>query len=253
MGTVLMFHVKRLAGFVFLCLIGAVLYKSVQWDFVATLDFRVILEYKYPLMKGAAITLTVTAIAIISGLTLGIILAVLLHLRIGPFKYIILGYIELWRNTPLIVQLFWFYFALPELLTIQVSAMAAGVLALTAQSSAYLADVARGGISAVPKGQWEASYALGFKSTTLWGRIILPQAIVLMLPAFSNLLLSFLNGSALLGLIQVGELMTTATHISDYTFKPIEILSVTVVIYLLINASISGLSKLLENSVRIPK
>ena len=228
-------------------------YEAVNWKFVRTLDFHVLLDYWQALLRGAATTVLITAASLVTGLLIGVVIAVLLQLRTGPFRWLVVGYVELWRNTPLIVQLFWVHFSLPVLTGISTTSLESGFLALTLQSSAYLADIARAGIQAVPKGQFEAGRALGLGGRALWLRVILPQALKIMIPAFANLALSFLNGSALLGLLQVGELMTVATKISDYTFKPIEVMTTVGGVYLLLNLAIGRLAVWLEIATRTPR
>lgn len=225
----------------------------IDWRFVRSLDFAVVIEYWRPLLNGALITLFVTATALVVGLTLGIIIAILLQLPLGPIRWLLLLYVELWRNTPLIVQLFWIHFGLPLVTGVSPTALESGLLALTLQSSAYLADIARAGIQAVPRGQWQASRALGLPTASLWLDVVLPQALRIMIPPFTNLALSFLNGSALLGLIQVGELMTVATKISDYTFKPIEIMTAVGALYLILNLIVGRLAHQLELVTRTPR
>jgi polar amino acid transport system permease protein len=191
-------------------------------------------------------TISITATALILGLLIGVGLAVLLELPIGPLRYIINIYIELWRNTPLIVQLFWVHFGLPALTGVSTTAYQSGLLALTLQSSAYLADIARAGIQAVPKGQWDAIKALSLPGRTKWLEVILPQALKVMIPPLGNLAVSFLNGSALLGVLNVGELMTISAKISDYTSKPVEIMTVVALLYLTINLITTHFTNRLE-------
>lgn len=229
------------------------IYVVVDWQFVATLDFHILIEYWRPLLRGAIVTLLVTGGSLVVGLSAGVVIAILLQLPIGPLRWLIIAYVELWRNTPLIVQLFWVHFGLPAITGISTTALESGFLALTLQSSAYLADIARAGIQAVPQGQWQAARALGLPTWSFWLEIILPQALKIMIPPFANLALSFLNGSALLGLLQVGELMTVATKISDYTFKPIEVMTAVGVLYLLLNLMVGRLARWLELATRIPR
>jgi His/Glu/Gln/Arg/opine family amino acid ABC transporter permease subunit len=224
---------------------------AIDWKFVVSLDFAVIAEYWRPLLRGAGMTLAITAGALFLGLAVGVLLAVLLQLPIGPLRWLIVGYVELWRNTPLIVQLFWVHFGLPVVTGISTSALESGFLALTLQSSAYLADIARAGIQAVPRQQWQGAQALGLPAASLWLEIILPQALRIMVPPFTNLALSFLNASALLGLLQVGELMTVATKISDFTFKPIEVMTTVGVLYFVLNSLVNALAHRLEELTRI--
>jgi polar amino acid transport system permease protein len=235
-----------------LALVGGIA-AAVDWKFVRSLDFAVVAEYWQPLLNGALTTLFVTATALVGGFALGIVIAILLQLPLGPLRWLLLLYVELWRNTPLIVQLFWIHFGLPVVTGVSPTALESGLLALTLQSSAYLADIARAGIQAVPRGQWQAGRALGLPTASLWLDVVLPQALKIMIPPFANLALSFLNGSALLGLIQVGELMTVATKISDYTFKPIEIMTAVGALYLVLNLVIGRLAHRLELATRTPR
>lgn len=222
------------------------LYNFIDWSRVASLDFSIVITYWRPLTTAAAMTISITATALILGLLIGVGLAVLLELPIGPLRYIINIYIELWRNTPLIVQLFWVHFGLPALTGVSTTAYQSGLLALTLQSSAYLADIARAGIQAVPKGQWDAIKALSLPGRTKWLEVILPQALKVMIPPLGNLAVSFLNGSALLGVLNVGELMTVSAKISDYTSKPVEIMTVVALLYLTINLITTHFTNRLE-------
>jgi His/Glu/Gln/Arg/opine family amino acid ABC transporter permease subunit len=231
--------------------IGA--YNFIDWSQIRTLDFGIIIKFWRPLATAAGMTIAITATALACGLVIGIVLAILLELRIGFLRYVLNAYIEIWRNTPLIVQLFWVHFGLPMLTGISTTALQSGLLALTLQSSAYLADIARAGIQAVPRGQWDAAMALSLPARTKWLEIILPQALKVMIPPLGNLAVSFLNGSALLGVLSVGELMTISTRISDYTSKPIEIMTVVALIYLAINVATTYLTNRLERFSGAPR
>lgn len=231
---------------VLIVLIAAGVYNFIDWSQIGDLDFGVVLKFWRPLAVAAGMTIGITATAFFLGLLLGICLAVILQLPIGPLRYVINGYIELWRNTPLIVQLFWVHFGLPMLSGISTTALQSGLIALTLQSSAYLADIARAGIQAVPKGQWDAIKALSLPASTKWLEVILPQALKIMIPPLGNLAVSFLNGSALLGVLSVGELMTVAAKTSDYTSKPVEIMTVVALLYLAINLLVTHLVSRVE-------
>jgi His/Glu/Gln/Arg/opine family amino acid ABC transporter permease subunit len=226
--------------------IAAALYYFIDWSQIRVLDFRIVLKYWHPLTIAAGTTLLITLGAFAVGLLLGVGLAVLLELPIGPLRYVINAYIEIWRNTPLIVQLFWIHFGLPVVTGISTTALESGSLALTLQSSAYLADIARAGIQAVPRGQWDAASALALPARTKWFEVILPQALKIMIPPLGNLAVSFLNGSALLGVLSVGELMTVSAKISDYTSRPVEIMTVTALLYLAMNLLTTYLTGRLE-------
>jgi His/Glu/Gln/Arg/opine family amino acid ABC transporter permease subunit len=226
--------------------IATALYYFIDWSQIRVLDFGIVLKYWRPLTVAAGMTILITLSALALGLLLGVSLAILLELPVGRLRYIINAYIEIWRNTPLIVQLFWIHFGLPVVTGISTTALESGLLALTLQSSAYLADIARAGIQAVPRGQWDAVKALALPAPTKWLEVILPQALRIMIPPLGNLAVSFLNGSALLGVLSVGELMTVSAKVSDYTSKPVEIMTVTALLYLAINLLTGHLTSRLE-------
>ncbi len=220
---------------------------TVDLRFVATLQPQVVLEWWWPLAQGGLTSLAITGCAVALGLALGIVIAVLQWLPTGRVIRVLLhAYVEIGRNVPLIVQLFWVHFALPLVTGVSTSAFVSGFVALAFQSSAYLADITRGGIQAVNRGQWMAADALGLPRWSVWRDIVLPQALRIMLPAIGNLAVSFLNASALLSVLSVGELMSVSTKVSDYAMRPIEIMTATALFYLVCNLIISGFFAVLE-------
>lgn len=226
---------------------------SVNWRFVQTLDVSVIVKYWRPLADGAAMTLVITSCSLVAGFLVGGLLAIIYQLAPRFLRLVIWLYVEVFRNLPLIVLLFWVHFGLPRLTGYSTSALESGFLALTLQSSAYLTDITRAGIQAVPRGQFEAAKALGLPLVSRWGDVILPQAMKIMIPPFSNVALSFLSGSSLLTVLQVGELMTMATRISDFSFKPIEVMTFAGAIYFALNFVVGRGAKKIEVATRTPR
>jgi polar amino acid transport system permease protein len=219
----------------------------VDWSFVLTLQPLVIVEWARPLAIGGATSLAITLCAVVLGLGAGILIAVAMWLPTGRIvRFVLNAYIEIGRNVPLIVLLFWIHFVLPRLTGISTPAFVSGFVALAFQSSAYLADITRGGVQAVDRGQWLAAEALGLPSRWTWGAVILPQALRIMLPAIASLSVSFLNASALLSLLGVAELMSVSTKVSDYAMRPIEIMTFTALLYLCCNLLVTGLFDWLE-------
>lgn len=159
-----------------------------------------------PLFKGLKITLLLTVYSIALAFCLAFLtgLARLSHSRF--VRGIATGYVEIFRGTSLLVQLFWMYFALPMLLDIHLSAMTAAVMALGLNYGAYGSEVVRSAILAIPKGQIEASIALNLTPYQRMRRIILPQAWVMMLPAFGNLQIELLKGTSLVYFITISDL-----------------------------------------------
>jgi len=241
---------ERIAGYGALVGLGILLYNTINWEFLSHLDFSIIYKYRLALLKGLGITLLLTAITMAVGYVTGVILAIAYQIRFKPLRWIITVHVEIWRNTPLLVQLFWVHFALPVLTGVSTSVFVSGVIAMSLQASAYLTEIARAGIDAVPKGQWEAADALGLPVSTRWVSIILPQAMKIMIPPLANTGISFFKASTVLSLISVGELMTISNTIANYTFKQIEVLTAVGLIFFVLGFLFSGLTYKLENVLK---
>lgn len=143
------------------------------------------------------------------------------------------AYVEVFRGTSALVQLFWFYFALPRL-GIHLSALGAGILVLGLNSGAYGAEVVRGAVQAVPEGQRRAARALGLTEGQILRRIVLPQAAERMVPPAGNLLVELLKNTALASTIALTELTFRAQALRSETLRTVEIFTVTLVVYFLI-------------------
>jgi polar amino acid transport system permease protein len=187
-------------------------------------------QYWPLLMSGTGIT--------IAQFLLGAVLTVSLALLAGLMKMssnrLIKGssvvYIEVFRGTSLLVQLYWIFFVLP-LFGITIEKFTAGWIAIGLNAGAYGAELVRGGIMAVPKGQWEAATAINMSASRSMWRIILPQALVNMLPAWGNLMIEILKGTALVSLIAVTDLMFQAKQINASTYQSAQIFGAALVIY----------------------
>lgn len=228
-----------------MAIVAAVIY-FINWDFIATLDFGVIWEYRVAFAIGLLKTLSLTGIAVALGVLAGFILAAAYQAPSSLLRWASIIYVEVLRNTPLVVQLFWIHFALPQLTGISTTAFQSGLIAMTLQSSAYLADVARSGIQAIPKGQWEAAAALGLPAWSRWIEVALPQAIKIVIPPLANIAIGYFKASAMLVLLGVGELMTVAGQVANYSFKPIETFTFVGLIYLVLGYTFSTLTYRLE-------
>ena len=223
---------------------------QLNWELIGAMEFGVVWEYRLPLLKGLGITLFLTAVAGVCGLFFGTIFAILSQSPFAPVRWFVVAYVELFRNTPILVQLIWIHFAMPVVTGINTTALESGVLAITLQASAYFSEIVRAGIQAVPRGQWEAAFALGLPSFTLWTRVILPPAIRIMIPPLVNLTISFFKASAILSVLQVSELMTVTNRISNVTFKPVELFSVAALAYFILGYAMSRLTLRLERSLQ---
>lgn len=182
------------------------------------------------LLEGVRITLRLT----IGGALVAIACAVIAGVaRLSPFagwRWLATGYIELFRGTSVLVQLFWFYFALPRL-GVQMTALSAGVLALGLNAGAYGAEVVRGAIQGVPRGQIEAATALGYSPRQIRWRIVFPQAARAMLPPAGNLLIELLKNTSLASMITLTDLTFQGQVLRASTLRTAEIFGVMLLIY----------------------
>lgn len=174
------------------------------------------------LFQGAAVTLQVTALSMVVAFVLSFAAGFARLSRIKSIRIASSVYVEVFRGTSLLVQLFWLFFALP-LLGIELTALVAGVMALGLNYGAYGSEVVRSAILAVPKGQTEASIALNMSPWLRMRRVILPQALAIMLPSFGNLAIELLKGTSLISLITMADLtyqgMILRTFDSSRTFE----------------------------------
>ena len=186
--------------------------------------------YGARLASGTAITcaqfLLAAVIAVVVALLAG--LGKLSHNKL--IRGISVVYIEIFRGTSLLVQLYWIFFVLP-LLGITLPKFVAGFVSVGLNVGSYGAELVRGAIQSVPKGQWEAAYALSMSPARRMRRIILPQAIGIMLPPWGNLLIELLKGTALVSLISVADLMFQAKQINASTFLSAQSFGIALVIY----------------------
>jgi len=202
-------------------------------------------ELMTPLLRGLAVTVELTvaaaALAIVIALAAG--LARMSGRRV--LSWPAATYIEVFRGTSALVQLFWFYFVLP-FFGIEVSAFTAGTLVLALNTGAYGAEVVRGAVLAVPRGQLDASAALNLSRVqTLW-HVVLPQAIPAMLPPAGNLAIELMKNSALVSLITITELTFAAQLLRAETLRSAEIFGVVLVLYFAVALVITGGVRLLE-------
>ena len=203
-----------------------------------------------PLMlKGALITFEISVIGALLGIVVGFILILMRMSSMRPIKYLAEIYISIFRGTPLLLQIFFIYYALPGLLGIDLPPFIAGVLALSLNSGAFVTEVLRGGISAIPRGQFEGASALGLKRRVIWGRIILPQVFIMILPPLTNELTMLVKASPLLSVITVVELTRTAQQIMMLTYRPVEVMLAAAALYFIICFTLNRLTHRLKGRV----
>jgi polar amino acid transport system permease protein len=210
-------------------------------------DFTPVLQHFDMLLVGLVNTIKIALISIVIGVAVGLVLA---FMRLSPrrlVRYPATAFIEFYRNTPPIVHFFWFFYALPVLMNISLDPFIAAVLALSTQSGAFYAEVFRGGIISIEKGQWEGSRALGMTHTQLMRRIILPQAITRMVPPFVERSFELTKTTALASTLAYADLLYQAMQVNSQTFRPLEVYTTIAVMYLVLLVSASALARVAEH------
>lgn len=186
------------------------------------------------LLSGLAGSLQITVLALLFGLIIGLLIA---PLRLSSRRWLsapAVVYINVFRNTPPLVQLFWFFYAFPILFDVSFRPFEAAVLTLSLQSSAFFAEVFRAGIQSIERGQWEASKAIGMGYLTMMRRIILPQAVKRMMLAFFERAIELFKTTTLVSTIAFADLLYQATVVTSQTFRPLEVYTVVAAMYILI-------------------
>ena len=186
------------------------------------------------LALGLLNTLKVTGCALAFGIPLGLVLALM---RLSPHRALrwpASAIIEVFRTTPPLVQLFWFFFALPILIRVEMTPFVAAVLTFSIQSAAFFAEVFRAGIVSVERGQWEAARALGMSPRQTMRRVVLPQAVKRMLPAFLERSIELMKTTTLVATISYADLLFQANEVAQKTFRPLEVFTVAALAYFLV-------------------
>lgn len=195
------------------------------------------------------VTLSYALGTIAGGLLIGVICGLLLLSPSIWIRALINAYVQLFRCTPLLVQIVWFYYALPIIAGVSVPAWLAAGLGLTLYMGAFCSEIFRAGVISIDKGQWNASRALGMSYLQMMRHIILPQAARRMVPPFVNQSVLQLKNTSLLYVVAVPDLMYTSYEITARTYRPLEVYTAVAIIYFLILYPLTALSKRLEARV----
>ncbi|MGN0494829.1 MAG: amino acid ABC transporter permease [Lachnospiraceae bacterium] len=211
--------------------------------------FDVMREY-LPLYKEALfLTLKIGWMGILFSFLLGMICAVIVHFRVPVLRQVVKVYVEIFRNTPLLVQLFFIYFGLPQI-GISLSAEVCGVLGLSLIGGAYMTETFRSGLDAVDRIQYESAISLGMKPLQTFGYVILPQAVSVSVPGMVANVIFLLKETSVFSAISLMDLMFTAKDLIGLYYKTTECLVLLVVFYLVMLLPVSVLGSFLERRSR---
>ena len=216
-------------------------------------DFAILGKYSHLFWLGLGWTIAYTIGTVILGTLIGLVVGVLRVARFRAIDWLLISYIELFRCTPLLVQIIWFYYALPVVLGINIPAYIAALSVLSLYGGAFYAEIVRGGIESVHGGQWDAARALGLRPWRVLRLVILPQAAKPMLPPYVNQSVTQLKNTSLVSVIAVPDLVYNATLINADTYRPLEVYTVVALIYFAILFPATLLARGLERGMTYDK
>jgi polar amino acid transport system permease protein len=197
-------------------------------------DVAYFLENIPHLLKGAILTVELSVLAIMIGFSMGVLIGMARLSKSRLMRYPAFAYINIIRGTPLLVQLFLIYYGLPQF-GIKFSPFLAALTGMALNDAAYVAEITRGAIQSIEKGQWEAARATGLTFTQSMVHVIFPQAFKRMIPPLGNEFILLIKASSLVSTIAMVELTRTAQLIASATFRPMELLVGAAMIYLAMN------------------
>ena len=214
------------------------------------LDFSLVWAGWTDILHGALVTVEVTAAALVLGCVLGLLVGIG---RLNPRRRFVYGictvYVTFIRGTPLLVQLFLLFFGLPQF-DILLPAFVCGVLGLGVYSGAYVSEIVRGAIQSVDRGQMEAARSIGMSSAQSMRAIILPQAVVRMIPPLGNEFIALIKNSALVSLLTIHDLMHEGQKIISVSYRSLEVYLAIALVYLVLTSAASYLLHRLERNIR---
>ncbi|MFA6214837.1 MAG: amino acid ABC transporter permease [Candidatus Micrarchaeia archaeon] len=199
-------------------------------------NFNVVLAYKEAIFSGAVTTLELAFLTIIIGSVLGLLLCLMRLSGNRPLSLASAAFTEIFRDLPLLVVLIWMFYAIPSLFDIRMSAFDTAALGLSLNLAAFASDIFRAGMQAIPRGQREASLALGLSEWQALREVVLPQAAAVVLPPLTGRYIETIKLTSLASVIAVNELLHVGGNIIALTYRPLEVYTVVALVYWLMIA-----------------
>jgi polar amino acid transport system permease protein len=194
-------------------------------------DFAILGKYSHLFWLGLGWTLAYTVGTILLGTIIGLFVGILRLKPLPVIDWLLIAYIELFRCTPLLVQIIWFYYALPVVIGVNIPANVAAVSVLSLYGGAFYAEIVRGSVESIHRGQWDAAQALGLRRWRALRLVILPQALKPMMAPYVNQSVTQLKNTSLVSVIAVPDLVYNATLINAETYRPLEVYTIVALIY----------------------
>lgn len=196
-----------------------------------TFEWSVVTDNLPLLLRGAGITVALTVITMIVAVPGGLLLAGLRLSPLAPVRLAATAFVEFFRATPLILQLYWAFYVLPAFFDIRLSAWGTAIVGLACNVSAFNSETFRGGILSIRSGQWNAGRALGMSDAQVFVRIVLPQAVTRVLPALATTWVSLFKDTSLVSVIAVADLSYVALRLRAESYRILEVLTAMAVLY----------------------
>jgi polar amino acid transport system permease protein len=216
-------------------------------------DFAILGKYSHLFWLGLGWTVAYTIGSVILGTLIGLAVGIFRLRRLPVIDWLLLAYIEGFRCTPLLVQIIWFYYAFPVLIGVNIPAHIAAISVLSLYGGAFYAEIVRGSIESIHRGQWDAARALGLRRSRILRLVILPQALKPMLAPYVNQSVTQLKNTSLVSVIAVPDLVYNATLITAETYRPLEVYTIVALIYFAILFPATLVGRRLERGLTYDK
>ncbi len=207
-------------------------------------------KYGYIYLQGTWGTIYLALLTVLLGTVLGTLLAIMKLSKVKPLEWIVGVYVWIIRGTPILLQIYFFYFFVPDILPFDINEEQCIIMALVVNASAYVAEIIRAGIQAVDKGQTEAARSLGMSAYHTMSRVILPQAIKNILPALGNEFIVMIKEASLASVFFITEITSAFKTVQSATFITIPALMISGILYLALTTVLSFLMKLIEGRLK---
>ncbi|RWX14036.1 amino acid ABC transporter permease [Rhizobium hidalgonense] len=214
-----------------------------------TLDFSILLRFEHALLLGLWMTIKLTVICIVLGCSLGFLVGLARASGNLALRAVSGAYVEFFRGTPVLIQLFWIFFCLPLLLAVELSNLASGVIALTLYMGAITSETFRASLKSIGREQLDACVALGLPRSAQVVNVVLPQAVLRAIPTLLSNCVSLFKESALVSAVGMADLMFVGQNISNNTARPVEVLTVVALIYFIIAFPLTRAVSLIEGRI----
>ncbi|MFG0396592.1 amino acid ABC transporter permease [Pseudomonas alloputida] len=212
-------------------------------------DFSVVFEYRDALLAGLWVSIQITILAGILGTIGGFLISLGRSSNLAPLRWICIGFVEIIRGTPVLILLFWVFFCLPIILGMEIGTFTSSLIALTAYMAASTSEAFRSALKSIPNEHYDACVALGLSRLTRSIYVVAPQAFIRAIPNLLSSNLSLFKEGALVSAVGMADLMFAAQNISNVTARPIEILTIAALIYLILGSALAQLVTFIERRI----